>query len=509
MNFLDLRTVFFTNVVTFTICTLVVVLLWYQSRKRFAGMSFLVFDFAMQAAATFLIAMRGFVTDWMSIGLANILVFAGSILGYMGLERFVGRISSQVNNYILLAVYAFAFNYFAFVQTDLAVRNLVVSLGLLTIWFQCMWLMLYRVDSAMRPLTFGVGLVFGAFCLVNIVRIAEFFTSPHPVNDYFHSGAFQTLFIIAYQMLMILLTFSLVLMVNKRLFTELKSQEEKFAKAFHSSPYAVTLTRLDDGRIMEVNEGFVNISGYRYDEIAGKTTLDLNIWANEEDRAAIVDELSRKGNVQGKELHLKKKTGELLTGLFSAEVITINNEKCVLTSVSDITERKRMEEEIREMSLHDPLTELYNRRGFFAIAEQEIKTANRARKKLHLTFIDCDGLKWINDNLGHEEGDRVLTVTADILRRTFRESDVIARVGGDEFAVLSIYTTDIDQEVFSRRLQQHIDEYNEDGARRYKLAMSWGTSVYDPEFPIAFDELMAAADELMYANKKGKAKAEN
>jgi GGDEF domain-containing protein len=78
-------------------------------------------------------------------------------------------------------------------------------------------------------------------------------------------------------------------------------------------------------------------------------------------------------------------------------------------------------------------------------------------------------------------------------------------VGGDEFAVLSIYTTDIDQEVFSRRLQQHIDEFNEGGPRRYKLGMSWGTSVYDPESPLSFDELMAAADKLMYANKKGKA----
>ncbi|MCX5828617.1 MAG: sensor domain-containing diguanylate cyclase [Deltaproteobacteria bacterium] len=507
MNFLDLRTVFFTNVITFTICTVVVALLWHQSRNRFAGMSLLVIDFAMQAAATFLIAMRGFITDWMSIGLANILVFAGSILGYMGLERFVGKISSQIHNYIFLAFYGFVLSYFALNQTDLAVRNLAVSLGLLIIWFQCMWLMLYRVEPGMRPLTFGVGLVFGGLSLVNVVRIAEFFTSPHPVNDYFQSGAFQTLVIIVYQMLMILLTYSLALMVNKRLFVELKTHEEKFAKAFHSSPYAIVLTRLQNGRIMEVNEGFVNITGYRYDEVVGKTTFDLHIWASDEERAAIVDELLRNGKVQGKELHLKKKTGEIITGIFSAEVITINNEKCILTSVSDISERKRMEEEIREMSLRDSLTDLYNRRGFFTIAEQEIKKANRARKKMHLTFIDCDGLKWINDNLGHEEGDRALKVTADILRRTFRESDLIARVGGDEFAVLSIYTTDIDQEVFLRRLQQHIDEYNESGSRRYKLGMSWGTSVYDPESPIAFDELMAAADKLMYANKKGKAHA--
>lgn len=504
MNFLDLRTVVSTNIIIFTVCTFVVLLLWHQSRNRFSGMSFLVCDFAMQTAATFLIAMRGLITDWASIALANILVFAGSILGFMGLERFVGKTSSQVHNYILLAVYAAVFTYFVIIPTDLSIRNLVVSLGLLTIWFQCAWLMLYRVESGMRPLTLWVGAVFGGFCLVNTVRIGEFFMIPHPVNDYFKSGSLPTLVMIAYQILMILLTYSLVLMVNKRLFADLKTQEEKFAKAFHSSPYAIVLTRLEDGRVLEVNEGFVNITGYLYDEVVGKTTLELLVWDREEDRAAVVDELLRQGKVQGRELYFQKKTGEKITGIFSAEIITINNEKCVLTSVSDISERKLMEEEIREMSLRDPLTELYNRRGFFTIAEQEMKTANRARRKIHLTFIDCDGLKGINDAFGHEEGDLALRATADILRRTFREADLIARVGGDEFAVLSSYATDVDQEVFSRRLDQHIAEYNIKESRCYKLAMSWGTSVYDPESPITFDELMAAADKLMYANKKSK-----
>jgi len=506
MNILDLRTIFFTNVVTFAICTLVVVLLWRQSRNRFAGLNLLVFDFLLQVAAVFLIAMRGVIADWLSIGLANTLALAGSILGLMGLERFVGKIGPQAYNYLLLAVYAFIINCFTFIQADLALRKFLFSLSTLIVWFQCLWLMLHRVAPGLRPLTMGVGLVYGGFCLVNVMRIVNFLTTPNTANDYFHSGTFNTLMIIVYQTLFILLTYSLVLMVNKRLFMEIKTQEEKFFKAFHSSPYAISLTRLDDGRIMEFNDGFVNLSGYRSEELAGKRTLDLHIWAREEERAAVVDELSRKGKVHGRELHLKKKNGEIITGLFSAEVIIVNSEKCVLTSVGDITARKRMEEEIREMSLRDPLTELYNRRGFYAIAEQEIKTANRARNKMQLIFIDCDGLKWINDNLGHDEGDRVIKTTAEILRRSFRESDVIARVGGDEFVVLSSYATDIDQEVFSGRLQHHIDEYNESASsRRYRLAMSWGTAVYDPEFPVAVDELMAAADELMYANKKAKA----
>jgi diguanylate cyclase (GGDEF)-like protein len=129
--------------------------------------------------------------------------------------------------------------------------------------------------------------------------------------------------------------------------------------------------------------------------------------------------------------------------------------------VQDITERKRMEEEIREMSLRDPLTELYNRRGFITLAGQQLKTANRANRQMLLAFIDVDGLKKINDTLGHEEGDKALIGTAHIIRNTFRESDIIARLGGDEFAVLAIDTAELDPEVFSQRLQQHIDAFNE------------------------------------------------
>jgi diguanylate cyclase (GGDEF)-like protein/PAS domain S-box-containing protein len=173
--------------------------------------------------------------------------------------------------------------------------------------------------------------------------------------------------------------------------------------------------------------------------------------------------------------------------------------------IEDITERKRMEAELREMSLRDLLTELYNRRGFIALAEQQLKAANRARRPLKLTFIDCDRLKWINDALGHQEGDRALIDTAHILRQTFRGSDIIARLGGDEFAILSLDVAEMNHEDFSRRLQQHINAYNEMESRPYKLSLSWGMALYNPESPISLDQLISAADGLMYDQKKAKA----
>jgi len=177
----------------------------------------------------------------------------------------------------------------------------------------------------------------------------------------------------------------------------------------------------------------------------------------------------------------------------------------IIANVRDITDRKKLEEELREVSLHDLLTGLYNRRGFFALAEQQVKAATRAKMKLSLTYFDCDNFKWINDSLGHEQGDMVLVDTAHILRQTFRESDIVARIGGDEFVVLSIEAADVDPAVFLKRLQQNIDEYNAKETRRYKLALSWGTVVYGFESPESLDALLSQADRLMYMHKNAKA----
>ena len=106
MNFLDVRTVIFINVITNCLCTLVIVLLWFQNRNRFEGTFFWVVDFCFQTVALFLIILRGSVPDWMSMVLANTLVIAGAFLGYMGLDRFFGKKSTQVHNYMLLAAFA-------------------------------------------------------------------------------------------------------------------------------------------------------------------------------------------------------------------------------------------------------------------------------------------------------------------------------------------------------------------------------------------------------------------
>ena len=121
-----------------------------------------------------------------------------------------------------------------------------------------------------------------------------------------------------------------------------------------------------------------------------------------------------------------------------------------------------------------------------------------------LFFADLDGMKWINDTLGHEEGDRALVDVGLILKETFRSSDIIARMGGDEFAILAIDTTGIFPEIMMARLQNQIDAHNSDGKRLYKISISMGIAYYDPGNSCSLDELMSRADKLMYEQKRSK-----
>lgn len=167
-------------------------------------------------------------------------------------------------------------------------------------------------------------------------------------------------------------------------------------------------------------------------------------------------------------------------------------------------ERHQLQVALRAMSLVDDLTGLYNRRGFLTLARQQLRVADRMRKRVSHIFVDLDGLKAINDTLGHREGDLALVETADLLKATFRESDIIARIGGDEFVVLAMENAGTAPEPWSERLQENLRARNALPDRRFPLSVSTGVTHYDPDFPCPIDDLLERADSLMYQEKRSK-----
>ena len=193
---------------------------------------------------------------------------------------------------------------------------------------------------------------------------------------------------------------------------------------------------------------------------------------------------------------------------FDAEVslkrVQVGDEILIQAFVRDITDRKRMEESIQALIITDSLTGLYNRRGFLALAEQQLRIAERTGSRVLLLFADLDGMKWINDHLGHAKGDEALIEGANVLQAVFRESDILARVGGDEFAVLALGSSREDSDILKNRLQQQMDLHNSRGDRDYHLSISIGIAYKESDSSVSIDELMSRADALMYEHKKSK-----
>jgi two-component system, cell cycle response regulator len=166
------------------------------------------------------------------------------------------------------------------------------------------------------------------------------------------------------------------------------------------------------------------------------------------------------------------------------------------------TARHRWRREIYNLSCIDELTGLYNRRAFMRLGEQQLSIAARAGKGVNLAFTDVDALKFINDQFGHSEGDRVLSNVARILKTTFhRESDVLARIGGDEFVVLWIANT-FSMDILRVRLKSAVDSYRTSEKPPYPLSLSVGMCQYHPGFRRPLTDMLAESDQRMYDDKR-------
>jgi two-component system cell cycle response regulator len=171
-------------------------------------------------------------------------------------------------------------------------------------------------------------------------------------------------------------------------------------------------------------------------------------------------------------------------------------------------ERQRVQLELLNLSLIDELTGLNNRRGLLALGEHHVKQANRTGMPFMVAFVDLDGLKRINDTFGHQEGNRALVEAANVLRDSCRRSDILSRIGGDEFAIL-IADADTDcADVVLRRIQKKLDSCNAAPGRRYPLSLSVGIVATNVPYLGGLEQLLHKADELMYAQKQKKKAAQ-
>jgi diguanylate cyclase (GGDEF)-like protein/PAS domain S-box-containing protein len=284
----------------------------------------------------------------------------------------------------------------------------------------------------------------------------------------------------------------------KTLQQSLKQERDSLENVLENSADAIAIVD-EEGRFTRWNKSAAELFGYGFEEIKSKKAWDL--YADTAEMETMLDRLRKDGFVRNYEIAYQRKDGTKVPASVSVRLLKdANGEPSGSVSIiRDLSEWKEAEERLSFMSFHDSLTGLYNRNFF----EEEMKRLQDGRyAPVGIIICDLDGMKFINDTLGHKSGDEMLCNTAAMLRESFRASDIIARIGGDEFAVL---VTGIDEEAIGKliaRLKRSIEEYN---ARdpRIPLFLSLGYAVSGSN-PVDMEDLFREADNRMYRDKMQK-----
>ncbi|MBP8717512.1 MAG: PAS domain S-box protein [Candidatus Atribacteria bacterium] len=285
-----------------------------------------------------------------------------------------------------------------------------------------------------------------------------------------------------------------------------KSQQE-FASLFQS--HSEALLYVDEkGTILDINKRFSELFGYNLEEIKGKNINCGIIHPPEkiEEGKEIDQKALSSGYVQLETIR-KKKDGTIFPVLISGSTVFIDGKACgIICTYIDISERKKFEEQLEKLSRVDSLTGCYNRRYGLELLEQQIKLAQRLKSPLLIAFLDIDNFKAINDNFGHQEGDKILIEVGNLLKSTLREVDVICRIGGDEFLLAFPDTSIQEAPLIRSRLEEKLVPLNRKISKGYQIQFSMGFVEHLPGAAKPLDKLITIADQRMYEDKKKKKK---
>jgi diguanylate cyclase (GGDEF)-like protein/PAS domain S-box-containing protein len=271
--------------------------------------------------------------------------------------------------------------------------------------------------------------------------------------------------------------------------------EARFRAIAEVTPVPIVVNSIPEGRCLWGNTAMSRLSGVPREEMTGQ--IAETFYVNPQERGEILAELRARGVVEGREVALRRRDGTIWWGRLSLRPFEFEDEPAVIVAIIDVTEQKRLEEILRHAALHDSLTGLPNRVSLYDAIRREIGRAHRDESyRFAVLYLDLDGFKALNDEQGHDAGDRLLAAFATCLRSSMRPMDLAARVGGDEFAAI---IADVGSEAEAEAVAKRIADAA--AALPSSVGVSVGVVVGDATTGDA-DELVRRADGAMYEKKR-------
>ncbi|WP_448202849.1 sensor domain-containing diguanylate cyclase [Azospirillum sp. sgz302134] len=260
--------------------------------------------------------------------------------------------------------------------------------------------------------------------------------------------------------------------------TEGLPSEERLQAILEQSPIGVSVSRRDNGRIIFANTRFAELIGLKREDVIGRQARDYYLDSNQRDR--VVERLRTSGSVVNMEVQFRRADGSAFWTLFTVNQAVIQGVQVNLAWIYDYTERRNMEEALRDMASRDPLTGIYNRRSFMELARSQLARAHRFNEPMSIFVLDVDHFKRINDSYGHATGDDALRMVAGGCQAILREYDILGRLGGEEFVVVLPGATADESRVVAERVRRHLARMAIPGPEgRFHLSCSIGISALD------------------------------
>ena len=290
----------------------------------------------------------------------------------------------------------------------------------------------------------------------------------------------------------------------------LQTSELRYRRLFEAAQDGILLLDAETGMITDVNPFLVNLLGYSGEEFIKKKLWEVGAFKDVEASKEAFQALQKNEYIRYKDLPLRAKDGRLIQVEFVSNVYLAGSEKVIQCNIRDITERKQVQDALleseallREQSVRDHLTGVYNRRYMEETLERELRRASRKSSSLGIIMLDVDDFKRFNDTYGHAAGDAILRELGALLLGHIRREDITARYGGDEFIVI---LPDASREVTAERAGRLCEHFRYihtqyEGQTLEVVSLSLGVAIF-PEHGSTSIVLLKAADDALYCAKK-------